>query len=180
MEISANVGGVLIAQVAVLFQRLINDLLQSGREIGIQAQGWNRRTVKDRFEDDRRGIATERQRAGRHFVQHRPKRKQVGAGIEFFALGLLRRHIRDRPDRGPWAGQVLHTHGCGFCNHSGYLCLACHGRKLGEPEVENLGAPALGDEDVRRLDVAVHDAFGMRCIECVGYLDCQTEQHICL
>ena len=33
----------------------------------------------------------------------------------------------------------------------------------------------LGDENVRRLDVAVDDAFGMRSIECIGNLDGERE-----
>jgi hypothetical protein len=37
---------------------------------------------------------------------------------------------------------------------------------------------ALGDEDVRGLDVPVDDTFGVRSIERVGDLDCETEEHI--
>ncbi len=40
-----------------------------------------------------------------------------------------------------------------------------------QPKIQNLGIPALGDENVRRLDVAVHDAFGMRRIQSVRDLD---------
>ena len=34
----------------------------------------------------------------------------------------------------------------------------------------------VGDENVRRLDVAVNNAFGVRRIERVGHLDRQSEQ----
>jgi hypothetical protein len=44
-------------------------------------------------------------------------------------------------------------------------------RHLGESEVENLGRATLGDENICRLDVAVHDAFGMRRIQGVGDID---------
>jgi hypothetical protein len=47
---------------------------------------------------------------------------------------------------------------------------------FGQPKVENLGCPARGHKDVRRLDVAVHDALGVRCIQCLGYIDCDREQ----
>src|ERR1700733_14536526 len=50
------------------------------------------------------------------------------------------------------------------CNHD--LC---------QPEVENLGMPTLGDENVGWLDVAVNDAFGMRGIEGVGNFDSERE-----
>ena len=36
---------------------------------------------------------------------------------------------------------------------------------------------ALSDEDVGRLDIAMNDAFGVRCIEGVGDFDCHREQH---
>ena len=36
--------------------------------------------------------------------------------------------------------------------------------------------PALGHKDIRRLDVAMHDAFGVRDIHRVGNFDSQIEQ----
>jgi len=42
--------------------------------------------------------------------------------------------------------------------------------------VPNLGVAAVGNEDVGGLDVAVHNAAGMRGIECVGHFDGQVEQ----
>jgi hypothetical protein len=38
-------------------------------------------------------------------------------------------------------------------------------RDLGQTEVEKLGMSALGDKDVRGLDVAVDDAFGVGGVE---------------
>ena len=38
--------------------------------------------------------------------------------------------------------------------------------------------PALGDEDVRRLDVAMHDASGVGRIQCVGDFDRKREQNL--
>ena len=45
-----------------------------------------------------------------------------------------------------------------------------------QAEIEDLGLPALGDEDIRRLDVAVHNSAGVRRIESVRDLDPQFEQ----
>jgi hypothetical protein len=42
---------------------------------------------------------------------------------------------------------------------------------LAMAEIENLGVRAFGDEDVRRLDVAVNDSLGMSCIQGIGDLD---------
>jgi hypothetical protein len=41
-------------------------------------------------------------------------------------------------------------------------------RELGEPEIQNLGMPALGNKDVRRFNVAVHYALRMSRIQGVG------------
>jgi hypothetical protein len=44
-------------------------------------------------------------------------------------------------------------------------------RDLRQTEIENLGMSALGEEDIRRLDIPVDNACGMSGIECVGDLD---------
>ncbi len=49
---------------------------------------------------------------------------------------------------------------------------------LGQAEIENLGVPARGDEQIRGLDVAVHDALGVRRIQRVCDLNAQIEQQI--
>jgi hypothetical protein len=42
---------------------------------------------------------------------------------------------------------------------------------LRQPEIKNLGVPVLGYKNVRRLDVAVNDALGVRRIQSVGDFD---------
>ena len=54
---------------------------------------------------------------------------------------------------------------------------ACR-RDLRQPKIQNLGVSALGDKDVGGLDVAVDDAFGVGCIECVGNLDGQRQNQL--
>src|SRR6266852_8513208 len=51
-------------------------------------------------------------------------------------------------------------------------------RDLREPEIEYLGRAAIGDADVRRLDVPVDDAFRMCGVESVGNLDAQVEHRL--
>ena len=41
---------------------------------------------------------------------------------------------------------------------------------LGQPEIEYLGVPALGDKDVGRFDVAVDNALRMRGVQSLGNL----------
>ena len=50
-------------------------------------------------------------------------------------------------------------------------------REFRQPEVEHLGVPAPGDEDVGGLDVAVQDALGVRQLNRVGDLHAQVEHH---
>ena len=53
-----------------------------------------------------------------------------------------------------------------------------HRHHLRQSKVENLGVSALGDKDIRGLDVAVDNTLRVRGIERVGNLDGQTEQNI--
>jgi hypothetical protein len=46
---------------------------------------------------------------------------------------------------------------------------------LGQPKIQNLRVTALGYKQVRRLDVAMHNAFGMRRIERVRHFQAQSQ-----
>jgi len=63
----------LVTNVAILFQRLVDDVLKPCRNIRIQpdCRGW--RSVEDGFEDHSRGIATKRRRARCHLIEHHPE-----------------------------------------------------------------------------------------------------------
>ena len=54
---------------------------------------------------------------------------------------------------------------------------ARHRSELGKSEIENLRVAALGHEDVRGLDVPVHDAPPMRGVQRIGNLNPQF-QHL--
>src|SRR6202171_6655995 len=49
---------------------------------------------------------------------------------------------------------------------------------LRQTKIQNLGAPALGDENVRRLEVAMHDALGMGRVERIGNLDSESQKRV--
>ena len=66
-----------------------------------------RRGVQNAVENDGGGGAGKGNRAGGHFVEHHAERKQIRARVEFFAAGLLRRHVGDRAHRAAGAGELL-------------------------------------------------------------------------
>ncbi len=110
--------------------------------------------------------------AGHHFIENGAEGEQVGAGVEFFASHLLRRHIGDGAERSAGAGQMRFG-GChlvdGCAVHVGRAA-ATYG-ELGESEVENFGVIALGHEKVGWLNIAMDDLLGVGGIESVGNLD---------
>ena len=49
-------------------------------------------------------------------------------------------------------------------------------RHLGQSEVQHLRTTSLGGKDIRWLDVSVHDAFRVRCVQSLGNPDRQIQQ----
>ncbi len=180
LEVGSDLGRALVAQLTILFQSLVDDLFQLGRQIGVDAHGGSRLAVQDGVKDYGGGVAAEGDDAGRHLVEDGSERKQVAAGVEFLALGLFRGHVRDGADGGARTGQKFDADRGG-----GLSVRACGRRGVGrgrghfrQAEIENLGVAALGDENVGGLDVAMDDVFAVRGIERIGDFDGQAEQHV--
>jgi hypothetical protein len=51
-------------------------------------------------------------------------------------------------------------------------------REFGGAEIEDFGAPALGDKNVGRFDVAMDDAFAVGGVQSVGYFDGQVQENV--
>jgi hypothetical protein len=94
--------------------------------------------------DGQRGVAGERQPAGEQLEQHHPGRVDVTGGTGGSPGDLLGRHVADRPDEQPGPGVTGRR------------------QRPGQAEVGHLDPPLGGDQDVLRLDVAVHDAGRVR------------------
>ena len=89
--------------------------------------------------------------------KHCAERKKIAAGVEFLGPRLLRRHVSNRADRGSRARQLLPVQAArlsviGFAGRA-------EGFDLRQSKIQNLGVSAVGNEDIRRLDVAMNDAF---------------------
>ncbi len=97
--------------------------------------------------------------SGDQLVEHDACREQVRPCIEILAAHLLGRHIRGR-STGPCRPRS-----------SRHRAVVSGRQRHGEAKIENLHMIAVSHEDVGWLDIAVHDAPGVRSVERVGNLD---------
>ena len=107
LEVSPHFRRALITQVAIFLKSFGDDLFQLGREVGIQTQWAQGRAVEDGVKDGGRGITAKWERSCSHFIEDRAKGEQVGTRVQLLALGLFRRHISHRANRGTRAGKEL-------------------------------------------------------------------------
>src|ERR1700739_1673316 len=144
----------------------------------IETHGRRRRAIQNGFEDDAGAFAAKRQRAGGHFIQDHAERKKIGASVERFGADLLRRHVGNRAEGGAGTGEMLRAYIFGDDAGGGTSLAAIGVGKLGESEIQNLGVPALGDENIGRLDVTMNDAFAVSGVQSVGHFNGQAEKDI--
>src|SRR5688572_14770842 len=147
---------ILVAELAILLERLEHDLIEPGRDAVLDCR-WRRRLLGEQALEDRRyGRALERQLAGRHFVEDDARRKYVAARVDVLAARLLGRHVRHRADGRPHRRQLI---GCSL-RRAGVA--ANRLAQLRDAEVEHLDGAAAGHEQVGRFDIAVHHTLRMR------------------
>ena len=68
LKIGANVGCVLVAEIAILLQSFENDVFKFGRQIAVETNGRRRNGIEDGLEDDTGTLAVKGHGACRHFV----------------------------------------------------------------------------------------------------------------
>jgi hypothetical protein len=116
---------------------------------------------QDLGEDRDERVGHERGATHQALEDHAAQREHVGAGVELgVAARLLGRHVARGPDRHAYLGRI--ERGLGEAGH---------------PEVEHLHPSQIAarEEEVGRLDVAVHDAAAVGLGERVGHLPRQAE-----
>jgi len=144
-----------------------------GGKLRIQAANRRRNSRENRLDDRASRFAAKRRPARRHFVQQKPQRENVGARIEIVAANMLRRHVSgsaadDADDRNAFLSRFRR----GIVRRESQSVL---GNKFGQAEIEHLRLPALRDENVRRFDVAMNDALGVRGVDGVRDLNPEVE-----
>ena len=151
-ECKCQVRGRVKTLFGILLQAAMHDPPQAWRSGLDKLRNRGRVVVQDGSHRLGRGRLLESALAGQHFVEHCTGREDVAACVGNLSSHLLRRHVTDRSQhlsgsglRSPRVGWVGVTGGFGRC-------------ELGQSEVENLHPPVFGQEDVFRLQVAMHDS----------------------
>ena len=136
--------------------------------------------MQDPVEDERRGRGGKGSEPRRHLVEHDAEREQIRARVELLAPRLLRRHVQDGAHRAAGARQVIVARGCATGRDGRgadrFGDVADPEGSLRQAEIQDLRRPALHEEDVRGLDVAMHDSLRVRRIEAVGDLDADLQE----
>ena len=145
--------------------------LQLAEHVVRQASARNprRRILEDRVQRLDGARTLERRFPTQQLEEQAPEAEDVGAWVDAFAAHLLRGHVRRRPDEAARIGVVEGRRFRPAVHDPGRL------EHLGQTEVDDLGVTRLGDHDVRRLEVAVHDAVSVSLGERLGQLHRDTE-----
>ncbi len=148
----AELAGAREAILGALGHRPPHDVVERRRQAGHQRRGRRDLRLEVRRESGLLVAGREGRAAGERVEEHAPEGVDVGAGVERLAANLL----------GSEVGQS-----------SGPLAVAARGAGAVDAQaevrqVDVLLAVGVGDQHVRRLDVAVHQAAGVRGVEGVG------------
>ena len=138
----------------LLRERLQDDVVELRRDRRRQG-GRARRRVVEVAQHDRHALAHERRAPDERLEQHATEGVDVESLVERLGAELLGRHVGRGPEGGAGRGQTRLVGGLA---------------DVDDPEVGEVDEVAGGQQDVRRLDVAVDDAGPVRRVERVGDL----------
>ncbi len=111
-----------------------------------------------------------------HFIEHQAKRKQIRARVQVFSAHLLGRHVRDGAKSGARAREIWIGAHCGAASRDGLADILRH--QLRQTKIEDFSLAALGDKNIRGLDVAMNDALAVGGVEGIGDVNSDPEQHV--
>ena len=106
-----NLGRGLVAQISILDQRFVDDLLQTVGKAGHRLVQRKRRLAQNGVHGHRPRGSGESLLAGGHFVEQNAEGEKIGAYVERFTAGLLRGHIGQGADgRAGMRERTAHRH----------------------------------------------------------------------
>ena len=159
VQVAQQVAGALVAGRRVALHRPGDDGRQPHGDVGPRLADRRRILVHALHHHRERVVGAEGERAGEDLVQDDAQRVDVAAVVGGFAAGLLGGHVIDGADDGAGLG---------------------HGRprleRARDAEVGDEGVPVAVDQDVLRLEVAVHDPGLVRRLERLGDLARQRQR----
>src|SRR5262245_14713396 len=92
-EVRAKLGRGLVSKLAVLLERLVDDVVQLGGHVRVEFAGPWRCLAQNCIEDQSRRPSSERLPTGGHFVEHYAEREQIRTAIDRLAARLFWRHV---------------------------------------------------------------------------------------
>jgi hypothetical protein len=149
LDVREHVGRALVALRRILTQRFRHDAFQHRWDTGFETRHGFLLLVAYGVRNRVARIAVERTAASNHFIQNNTERKEIRAVVDGLPLGLLGRHVARRTPR---CTGVRHLRGTVECCQS---------------KIEHFRLPAVGHQNVRRLDVAVNDTDIMSHSQCI-------------
>ena len=168
LQIRQQIPGSLVSDVAVVLEQLDDHPFELVVQSRVEPRGGDVATAENLAEDDTRGRTRKGRLAGRHLVHHDAEREEVRARVQLFSPHLLGGHVGNRADGRSRAGQAFVEARGGRHLRAG---IGLTFGQLGEAEIQDLGVAAGGDEEIRRLDVAMDDPCRVRHVEGVDDLD---------
>src|SRR5215469_920029 len=105
----------------------------------------------------------------RHFVNHDAEGEQVCARVQFLTVHLFWRHEGDGSRGGARGGEILSCYGAGFEQDFSTMHINGH-RHFCQAEVKYLDMPALRQEEIGWLNIAMYDSDCVYRLQGVGYL----------
>ena len=154
VEIGKKFRRALISVRRVFLHRPESDLLQPYGNGRIDKAGTHGVFLQLHQRNGGIVIRLKRNLAGEHFVQHNANRIDIGATIGIFALRLLGAYVMHRTDRR------------GLVNVFGF-----HMVEPGDAEIRDLDVGVGQQNDILRLDIAVHDPLVVGVLQCAQDLD---------
>ena len=173
LELDSRVGDVMKTPARLSLQAAAQEPVHGKRSACRQ-----QRPVGFAMQDGADGVGdrlpAEEPVTGEHLEENDPEGPHVGLLIDGLAARLFGRHVGGRSQ-----DDALLRHRRGDRGRGRRVAVGLVAQKYaGEPEVEQLDAPILRHLDVRRFQVAMDDALGVRRLQPLGDLPSEWERFL--